>query len=216
MSLCNEIIGPYIQYFRVCIETKAINETKFEAKGMAFHVTDVGGAKSERLKWINCFNDVSAILFLASMTDYDDFRIDHPTAMEVNHPGNRVDNKRRVTKMDESLDLFRRICESTYFRKTSVLLFLNKIDAYVRRIKSSPLSKIFVDEYNERDDNDIKMACFFMLKKYVVDSEKLSNRCEHIYCHFSCAIGALGNTEFILNAVTDMIIKAHLESIGMY
>ena len=187
---------------------------------MSFHVTDVGGSHSERLKWINCFNDVSAILFVASMTDYDDFRTEYSTLIDStsynDRPGNRVYVKQRVTKMDESLDLFRRICASTYFRRTSVLLFLNKIDAYVKRIKSSPLSKIFVDEYNEADDNDVKLACFFMLKKYVSDTEKLSERCEHVYCHFSCAIGALGNTEFVLNAVTDMIIKSHLESIGMY
>ena len=204
----------------MCIPTKAINEAIFDAKGMTFHVTDVGGARSERLKWINCFNDVSGILFVASLTDYDDFRTEYSTIVGASSPlvlsGTRIYIKKRVTRMDESLDLFRRICASTYFRRTSVLLFLNKIDAYVRRIKTSPLSKIFVDEYNERDDNDVKLACFFMLKKYVTDSEKLSNRCEHVYCHFSCAIGALGNTEFVLNAVTDMIIKSHLESIGMY
>lgn len=212
-----------IPYFRVCIPTKSINEAIFDAKGMTFHVTDVGGARSERLKWINCFNDVSAILFVASLTDYDDFRSEYSTLVGTTNPvSTTIGNsrvyikKRRVTRMDESLDLFRKISASTYFRKTSVLLFLNKIDAYVKRIKSSPLSKIFGDEYNEKDDNDVKMACFYMLKKYVNDSEKLSDRCEHVYCHFSCAIGALGNTEFVLNAVTDMIIKYHLESIGMY
>ena len=186
---------------------------------MTFHLIDVGGARAERLKWIHCFTNVSAVLFVTSLTDYDDFRIDYSTVVDTVTvaKNNRLHIKQRTTKMDETLEIFRRICESTYFRRTSVLLFLNKIDAYVRRINSSPLSKIFVDEYNEKDDKDPKLACFFMLKKYVVDYEKLNDiRCEHIYCHFSCAIGALGNTEFILNAVTDMIIKSHLESIGLY
>ena len=212
----------FYHFLRVCIPTKSINEGAFDAKGMAFHVTDVGGSHSERLKWINCFNDVSAILFVVSLTDYDDFRTEysyHEDNLEfVETPRRRIrlKNRNRVSRMDESMYLFRRICALSYFRKTAVLLFLNKIDAYVRRLKYSPLSKIFVDEYAEKDDGDIKHACFFMLKRYVHDSEKEFERCEHVYCHFSCAIGALGNTEFVLNAVTDMIIKSHLESIGMY
>ena len=62
--------------------TKSINEGIFDAKGMTFHVTDVGGSHSERLKWINCFNDVSAILFVVSLTDYDDFRTEYSTDVE--------------------------------------------------------------------------------------------------------------------------------------
>ena len=96
-------------YSRVCIPTKSINEAIFDAKGMTFHVTDVGGARSERLKWINCFNDVSAILFVASLTDYDDFRSEYSTLVGTSNPvSNTIGNsrvyikKRRVTRMDES------------------------------------------------------------------------------------------------------------------
>ena len=76
---------------------------------MTFHVTDVGGARSERLKWINCFNDVSAILFVASLTDYDDFRSEYSTLVGTSNPvSTTIGNsrvyikKRRVTRMDES------------------------------------------------------------------------------------------------------------------
>lgn len=32
---------------------------------------DVGGQKNERRKWIHCFEDVTAILFLVSLSGYD-------------------------------------------------------------------------------------------------------------------------------------------------
>ena len=35
------------------------------------HVIDVGGRKSERRKWIHCFQDVTSILFLVALSGYD-------------------------------------------------------------------------------------------------------------------------------------------------
>jgi len=34
-------------------------------------MVDVGGQKSERRKWIHCFQDVAAILFIVSLSGYD-------------------------------------------------------------------------------------------------------------------------------------------------
>ena len=35
------------------------------------HMIDVGGQRCERRKWIHCFEDVTAILFLVSLSGYD-------------------------------------------------------------------------------------------------------------------------------------------------
>ena len=34
---------------------------------------DVGGQRSERKKWIQCFDDVQAILYVVSLSGYDMF-----------------------------------------------------------------------------------------------------------------------------------------------
>lgn len=36
-------------------------------------MVDVGGQRSERKKWIHCFEDVTAILFFVALSEYDMF-----------------------------------------------------------------------------------------------------------------------------------------------
>ena len=44
-------------------------------------MVDVGGQKSERRKWIHCFQDVTAILFLVSLSGYDQSLIEERNAV---------------------------------------------------------------------------------------------------------------------------------------
>ena len=36
-----------------------------------YRIVDVGGQRSERKKWIHCFEDVTAILFFVALSAYD-------------------------------------------------------------------------------------------------------------------------------------------------
>lgn len=47
---------------------------------------DVGGQKSERRKWIHCFQDVTAILFLVSLSGYDQCLVEERNAVRTSLP----------------------------------------------------------------------------------------------------------------------------------
>lgn len=38
---------------------------------MDYIVIDVGGQRSERRKWIHCFENVTALIFIVSLSEYD-------------------------------------------------------------------------------------------------------------------------------------------------
>ena len=45
--------------------------TYFRKKGLNFRMLDVGGQRSERKKWIHCFDEAKAVIFVAALSDYD-------------------------------------------------------------------------------------------------------------------------------------------------
>jgi hypothetical protein len=56
---------------RTRVKTTGIVEINFSFKDLNFRVFDVGGQRSERKKWIHCFEDVTAIIFIVALSEYD-------------------------------------------------------------------------------------------------------------------------------------------------
>ena len=64
---------------RARVLTSGIFETKFRVDKVKFHMFDVGGQRDERRKWIQCFNDVTAIIFVAASSSFNMVLREDPT-----------------------------------------------------------------------------------------------------------------------------------------
>ncbi|XP_054917874.1 guanine nucleotide-binding protein G(s) subunit alpha isoform X2 [Dermacentor andersoni] len=113
---------------RCRVLTSGIFETKFQVDKVNFHMFDVGGQRDERRKWIQCFNDVTAIIFVTACSSYNMVLREDP-------------NQNRLR---ESLDLFKSIWNNRWLRTISVILFLNKQDLLAEKIKAG---KSRLEEY---------------------------------------------------------------------
>ena len=58
-----------ILYTRV--RTSGVVTEKYDIEATPFEMYDVGGQKNERKKWIHCFEDVTAVIFVAAISEYD-------------------------------------------------------------------------------------------------------------------------------------------------
>eukprot|EP00456_Euglypha_rotunda_P067603 TRINITY_DN5865_c0_g1_i1.p1 TRINITY_DN5865_c0_g1~~TRINITY_DN5865_c0_g1_i1.p1 ORF type:complete len:301 (+),score=54.47 TRINITY_DN5865_c0_g1_i1:86-904(+) len=53
------------------VRTTGIVESNFVIDGNHFKMMDVGGQRNERKKWLHCFSGVTAVLFVAALSEYD-------------------------------------------------------------------------------------------------------------------------------------------------
>ncbi|KAJ0068420.1 hypothetical protein NL108_008381, partial [Boleophthalmus pectinirostris] len=112
---------------RTRVKTTGIVETHFTFKDLHFKMFDVGGQRSERKKWIHCFEGVTAIIFCVAMSAYDLV----------------LAEDEEMNRMHESMKLFDSICNNKWFTETSIILFLNKKDLFEKKIQHSPLTICF-------------------------------------------------------------------------
>ncbi|KAJ3164430.1 guanine nucleotide-binding protein subunit alpha [Geranomyces variabilis] len=174
------------------VKTTGITENTFHIGDLTYRMYDVGGQRSERKKWIHCFEEVTAIVFLVAISEYDQVLVEDET----------------VNRMQEALTLFDSICNSRWFVKTSIILFLNKIDLFRDKLPRSPMGKYFPDFQGE-DDYDA--ASEYILGRFI--SLNQSDQ-KQIYTHFTCATDTT-QIKFVMAAVNDIIIQTNLRDCGL-
>jgi guanine nucleotide-binding protein G(i) subunit alpha len=179
---------------RTRVKTTGIVETHFTFKDLHFKMFDVGGQRSERKKWIHCFEGVTAIIFIVAMSEYD------LTLAE----------DQEMNRMMESMKLFDSICNNKWFTDTSIILFLNKKDLFEEKIKKSNLTICFPEFQGA---NTYEEAAAYIQMQF----ENLNKRkdTKEIYTHFTCATDT-NNVQFVFDAVTDVIIKNNLKDCGLF
>jgi len=174
------------------VRTTGIVENEFTIDGNQFKMFDVGGQRNERKKWIHCFENVTAVLFVAAISEYDQVLYED-------------ENTNRIV---EALNLFEEICNSRWFRETSMILFLNKRDLFAEKIQKVSLREFF-PEYQGDDSYD--SACEFMQEQF---ESKNRNPEKQVYTHVTCATDT-DNISAVFNAVKDIIIRKSLNEAGL-
>jgi len=174
------------------VRTTGIVESHFVIEGNKFALFDVGGQRNERKKWIHCFSEVTAVLFVAAMSEYDMVLFEDSA----------------INRMDEAINLFEEICNSQFFKRTAMILMLNKRDLFAEKIQSVPLTVwcpdyTGVSEYQEASDFIAQAFC-----------NRRKDPSKPIYLHYTCATDT-NNMRVVFAAVKDIVIRKSLQEGGL-
>jgi len=172
---------------RARVRSTGIEEANFTFEDLSFQMLDVGGQRSERRKWIHCFDCVTAVIFVVSLSEYDQTL--------------REDDTQNRTK--ESLLLFDEICNSPWFADTAFILFLNKIDLFREKIQRVDLKVTFP---NYSGGCNFENASQFMKARFL----EMNSSPHVIYTHFTCAVNT-ENIEFVFKCLRETILKRILD-----
>ncbi|XP_065914028.1 guanine nucleotide-binding protein G(s) subunit alpha-like isoform X1 [Dysidea avara] len=187
------------------VMTRGIYETRFIVDKVKFHMFDVGGQRDERRKWIQCFNDVTAILFIVACSSYNLFL--------------REDQSKN--RLEEAMELFESVWNNRWLRNVSVIMFLNKQDLLKQKVLDGRFKiESYFPHYtsyqtstdtprDSGDTDDVRKAKGFIRDLFKNISEATPDKRHSLYTHFTIAVDT-ENIRKVFNSCRDIIQKEHL------
>merc|ERR1712154_753999 len=170
-------------------------------------------------KWIHSFENVTAVIFVAALNHYNCVLFE--------------DEKKNA--MHESIYLFDEIINSKWFKKTEIILFLNKKDLFADSLRDEiPLSICFNSHYgwngpqwnadnhndykstnDEEIDNNLFSKCYksaldFITNIYLSYNKNINKR---IFVHVTDATDR-DQIEKVFWDVQDIVIRSNLKRGG--
>jgi len=177
------------------VKTTQVVMERYRIDGIDFEMYDVGGQRSERRKWIDCFDSVDAVIFVAALSEYDQ---------------NLAESK-RTNRMVEALELFRSICNNRAFANTSVMLFLNKKDIFEEKLQYSDIAaqRPFADYGGPPKDFNNGVLYFIEKFKDCLINDEITDSFIQ-----ACTATDTNNMEFVLDSTRTIIMTDNLRRSG--
>eukprot|EP00475_Leptophrys_vorax_P020768 TRINITY_DN2850_c0_g1_i1.p1 TRINITY_DN2850_c0_g1~~TRINITY_DN2850_c0_g1_i1.p1 ORF type:complete len:385 (-),score=48.93 TRINITY_DN2850_c0_g1_i1:825-1940(-) len=195
MDMCKENFIPSFEDVLQCRQiTIGVTEMAVEMKNSYVKFVDVGGQKSQRMKWLGQFSRCQAIIFVTAINEYDQ------TLFE-----DEVTNR-----LMESLFLFDFVCNRKELSQLNLILFLNKRDLFEEKLvkRNVPLSALFPDYTG---GPDFRAGCTYLAHKF---QERNHNQHRDMYIHVTCATDTT-NIKSVLNDLTDMVLVNSMQDLGV-
>ena len=196
---------PTLQDILYCRKTtKGVVEFTITIDRVPFLFVDVGGQRTQRQKWFQCFDNVTSILFMASASEFDQVILEDRT----------------TNRLVESRNIFDTIVNHMIFTNISVILFLNKMDLLKKKVETSNIAKFFpefkdvkqVSEYTKDfggEPSNLEDVKKFLLY-YFISAKK--NSLKPLYHHFTVAVDT-GNISLVFKDIKDIILKKNLDAL---
>lgn len=166
--------------------TVGVIEHIFRMDNLVYRVIDVAGQKSQRKKWIHLFENVTAVLFFVALSEFDEF----------------LEEDEALNSLQDSLQTFHEVSHNFYLEKTDFILFLNKHDLFIEKLKTTRFQSCMKDYTGENTPEAVV--------KYIRELFHQHRPChKQVYTHVSCATDVMMMRE-LLSKVIDIVTEINL------
>jgi GTPase SAR1 family protein len=164
--------------------TTGVMQIEIKVEGAKLRFVDVGGQKNERKKWVTCFEDVTAVIFVVAISDFDQIMYED----------------QKTNRMQDSMDEFAATINNKYFLNTPIVLFFNKQDVLEDKLKTVKLADHFPDF---KDDNTPTNVSEHFRQMFLKLNQ---NEKRDIFCYDTCAKSD-DNIDKVFRAIKEVILK---------
>mmetsp|Transcript_12205 Transcript_12205/g.15163 ORF Transcript_12205/g.15163 Transcript_12205/m.15163 type:complete len:397 (+) Transcript_12205:204-1394(+) len=189
------------------VRTAGIVNQTYKIDGVNFQMTDVGGQRCERKKWMSLFAGVTGVIFITALSEYNQKLFEDIT----------------TNRLDESVKLWETYVNKKEFADTALLLFLNKYDLfqqkyYYQRIPIGYNGE-FVSEEGQKppqaedeanDACDLAIDWYKRLFYYHVRPE----RADMVYMHVTTALDKENMTK-VIDACASHVLQQNMKHSGL-
>ncbi|KIK60207.1 hypothetical protein GYMLUDRAFT_97284 [Collybiopsis luxurians FD-317 M1] len=173
----------------------SLDQFSWKVDELTYKFLLIGTQQLERRKWVQIFENVTAFMFLVNISEYD----------QVLHEDGSVN------RTQEALNVFGHICNSQWFPKTPIILFMNEADVLMEKLPRAPLRDYFPD-YTGKDNYDA--AREYLLHRFISLNE--GPVIKQIYPFYVSESGDdIMFLQYLLNTVQDILLDSHLRECGL-
>jgi len=176
---------------RARLRTSGIVERMFKINSVDFKFLDVGGQRNERRKWIHCFEGVTAVIFVAAISEYDQVLYEDE----------------KENRLHEAIRVFDNICNNKYFAAVAMILFMNKKDLFENKVKHQSIRVCFPDYHG---DNSFSSSSDYIKERFL----EVNKQDKMVFAHLTCATDTT-NVEKVFDACKLVILKGNLDRLGL-
>ncbi|KZV91373.1 G-protein alpha subunit [Exidia glandulosa HHB12029] len=184
---------------RARLRTQGVDEYKFTMEnrgGREWWVYDVGGSRTQRAQWAQFFDDITAIIFLAPISAFDEYL---PTA----------EDQTRMNKLEDTFLLWKDVVSNRLLAKVIIVLFMNKIDILNIKISQGVDVRKYVPRFEGNVKNSDEVTRYFKAKFKAIH-KRYSPQPRPFHCFPTSAIDTQA-TSIILSTVREQIVRTNLE-----
>ncbi|KAH6914227.1 guanine nucleotide binding protein, alpha subunit [Coprinopsis sp. MPI-PUGE-AT-0042] len=160
-------------------------------------IYDVAGSRTSRAAWIPYFKEITALLFLAPLSSFDETLAEDPT----------------INCLEDTLMLWKTISSNKLLARVQIILFMNKTDLLKRKLESGVQVREHIPEFRDKaNDYDTVTAWFKKLFKRLYYANTTPNR--EFFAHFTSVVDTEATSQ-TLAAVQSAILRNDFVSTGL-
>uniref|UniRef100_A0A0N5A3Z3 Guanine nucleotide-binding protein alpha-6 subunit n=1 Tax=Parastrongyloides trichosuri TaxID=131310 RepID=A0A0N5A3Z3_PARTI len=171
--------------------TTEINELNFRYRKVNFRMVDVGGQRSERRKWIHCFDNVNMVLFVVALNEFNQ----------------KDPEDEKYNRLLQNRSIFKTIVQSDFFRKAAIVLFFNKYDIFQEQIKYTSFKDSWKDYEGGTTLDEYTKYIKTSFQSCVPDSSKY-------YSYLTTATDT-NNIDFVFASSVQHTVNQNLKAVGL-